>query len=367
VLIHPSAYTTNTEPWQAVLGAVAQTWPPFALVAGLLLIGFVAAGDGVFAWAGSRIAAFRGGPAVLFTGLLGLVALVTATLNLDTSVVFLTPLLLEAARCRGLDERPFLYGTVLMSNSASLLLPGSNLTNLLVLAGSPVSGGDYALRMLLPWIATVGVTWLVVWAAYRRFLRRNGRSQHQSVRMRGRLGAVAIVIAVGLVLLLRNPAVPVLGLGVGVAAWCLVGRRIEARRLLGAMNPVTLAALFAGAVLLGTLARSWGLPATLMSSANAWQSTALGASAAVALNNLPAALLLSSSPPAHPLFLLLGLDLGPNLAVTGALSAVLWMRVARRHGAMVSAVAYSRLGSAVAVLCLAAAAACLSIACCSAP
>jgi arsenical pump membrane protein len=115
----------------------SQAWPPFVLVTGLLLIGAVAAADGLFEALGARLAHARLGARGLLLALLGLVAAVTAVLNLNTSVVFLTPVLVHAARPRRLDERPFLYGSVFMANAASLLLPGSNLTNLLVLRGDP--------------------------------------------------------------------------------------------------------------------------------------------------------------------------------------------------------------------------------------
>jgi arsenical pump membrane protein len=120
-----------------MVDAALQAWPPFILVAGLLMIGAAAAADGLFESIGARLASGRLPPRALLVALLALVAVVTAVLNLDTSVVFLTPVLVHAARRRGVDERPFLYGSVFMANSASLLLPGSNLTNLLVLGGGP--------------------------------------------------------------------------------------------------------------------------------------------------------------------------------------------------------------------------------------
>ena len=70
----------------------------------------------------------------------------------------------------------------------------------------------------------------------------------------------------------------------------------------------------------------------------------LAAGASVLVNNLPAAVVLSVHLPAHPRALLLGLDLGPNLAVTGSLSAVLWLQVARANGARPSVVRYTLLG-----------------------
>ena len=74
----------------AFISALAQAWPPFVLVVGLLLIGAVVEADGLFVALGTRIERIGGGPITLLATLLGLVAVVTAVLNLDTAVVFLT-------------------------------------------------------------------------------------------------------------------------------------------------------------------------------------------------------------------------------------------------------------------------------------
>lgn len=121
---------------QAAAQAASRTWPPFVLVAGLLLIGVVAHEDGTFAAAGALLDRVAGGETALFLIAMGLVAVVTALLNLDTSVAFLTPVLIHVARRRDLPGERFLYGCVFMSNAASLLLPGSNLTNLSSSPGS---------------------------------------------------------------------------------------------------------------------------------------------------------------------------------------------------------------------------------------
>ena len=121
---------------------------PFLLVAGLLLLGLVADRDGVFEFASARLLGVTTHPRRLLLLALALVALVTAVLNLDTAVVFLTPILIGAARGSGSGEEAFLYGSVLMANASSLLLPGANLTNLLVLAGEPVSGATFVARVL---------------------------------------------------------------------------------------------------------------------------------------------------------------------------------------------------------------------------
>ena len=129
--------------------AASQVWPPFVLVTGLLMIGLVVHRDGRFEQAGQALQGLPGPPVVLLVSSLLLVTVVTAVLNLDTAVVFLTPVLLFAARGRGLDEEAFLYGAVYMANASSLYLPGSNLTNLLVLSHQPISGATFAARMFV--------------------------------------------------------------------------------------------------------------------------------------------------------------------------------------------------------------------------
>src|SRR5581483_10812139 len=93
----------------SLAAAVRQTWPPFVLVAGLLAIGAVLEADGAFAALGARIERVAGRTGTLLAALLGLDAVVTALLNLDTAVVFLTPIALHAAAWRRCDPRPFLY------------------------------------------------------------------------------------------------------------------------------------------------------------------------------------------------------------------------------------------------------------------
>jgi len=125
--------------------AAAQDWSPFVLVAGLLLIGVVADDDGLFAAPGHQLARrARHGP-TLFMGVALTVGMVTAVLNLDTSVAFVTPVLVYTAKSRGEGEAPLLYGALLLSNAGSLFLPGSNLTNLIVL-GKPASQRRAVLR-----------------------------------------------------------------------------------------------------------------------------------------------------------------------------------------------------------------------------
>ena len=320
-----------------MVDAASQAGPPFILVAGLLMIGAAAAADGLFEAVGARLASDRLPPRALLVALLALVALVTAVLNLDTSVVFLTPVLVHAARRRGVDERPFLYGSVFMANSASLLLPGSNLTNLLVL------GGGARPDMLRAWLASCALTTAFVAAVFRFPTRRVDEAAAPPPFTLG-LGAAAVILAGAFVVALPSPALPVLALGLAVTA---------ARRVRPIIGVRTLAALYALAVALGTLARTPAVHALLPTTAGAWPTAGVAAAASLFLNNLPAAVLFSAhAPPAHPAALLIGLDLGPNAAVTGSLAAVLWLRTGRSLGANASAATYSKLGAALVPLTL---------------
>ncbi len=343
--------------------ALRQAWPAFVLVTGLLLVGLVAHSDGLFAWAGALLERLPGPPAVLLIAGMALVAVVTAVLNLDTSVVFMTPILVYAARHRGLDEEPFLYSAIFMSNASSLYLLGSNLTNLLVLSRAPISGAEFARSMFVPALVATLTTALGLLLLFRRRLRPTSRffipapASRAGITMGRRagetgLGLAATLAAALLTVSLRQPALPVLGVGLAASIVQVLRNRLRPAEIVRAVGPAVLAGLFALSVLLGALARSWEEPARLLAHTGRWGTAAIGAGAAVAINNLPAAVLLSARPLAHPRALLLGLNLGPNLAVTGSLSAYLWLKVSGQLGARASAWAFTRRGVVLAPLAL---------------
>lgn len=340
----------------AAADAAAQTWPPFVLVAGLLAIGLVANDDGLFAWAAAFLARVRGGDVAVYVAAMLLVATVTVFLNLDTSVAFLTPVLVHVARRRGSGQRRMLYGCVFMSNSASLLLPGSNLTNLLVLSREHTSGAVFAARMLPAWAAAVVVTALVV-AVVLRDRDDDGRRSPEplSPGRPGWLGSLGTALALILVLVMADPAVPVFAVGILVLGVAMRRGGVQPRQAWSAIDPVGLAAIFSLAVGTGTLARRWSGPGELMARSGGVLTAASVAVLTVLINNLPAAVLLSTPPPPHPRSLLLGLDVGPNLAMTGSLSALIWYRAAVAVGERPSPLRYSAVGAILVPLTLLAA------------
>ena len=340
----------------AFQNSLDQVWQPFALIAGLLLIGRVAASDGLFEAIGGRLARVLGSSVAMFASLMVLVAAVTAVLNLDTSVVFLTPVLIHTARQRGLKEDAFIYGSIFMANGASLVLPGSNLTNLLVLSTTRLRPSVFASRMFFPWIASVVVITLVLSLWRWKDLRTPLQGSLESTPLRWGLGAVGIVVATVLVLVLANPALAILATGVAlILVQIPLTRRLTYLDARQSLNARTLLLLLFVAVSFGVVARVWSGPARLMSSVGPWAAAGIGAGFANLVNNLPAAVLLSSKPLHHPLALLIGLDLGPNLAVTGALSSLLWLRIARGEGIRPSVARFTTIGIVVVPLSMAAA------------
>jgi arsenical pump membrane protein len=335
-----------------LLQSLENSWEPFVLVAGLLLVGHSAASEGLFEWLGALVARTPGGAWRVFVVTMLAVAVVTATLNLDTAIVFMTPVALQAARSSKADVSAFLYGSILMTNSASLLLYGSNLTNLLVFSSRPVAGTTFASHMLLPWVCSVALTIVIVGVWRWRSLRGGA-----AVRSRDRLslrfgvGVIAVLVSVAAMLLLKDPAVPVVVIGVVAAGnEVLVKHRMRVREALLVTSPFLLGPLFVLAVLVGWLGRSWHRFGHVVAHTSSLVTSLIGAGTSLVINNLPAASLFSGQSIAHPYALLLGLNLGPNIFVTGSLSSMLWFRLARDEGARPSLRTFLTIGPPVALV-----------------
>lgn len=335
--------------------AASQAWPPFVLVAGLLLIGLVADDERLFAVAGHYLARSARSGIFIFVGTTALIGLVTALLNLDTSVAFLTPVVVYMARSRGEGEAPFLYGSLLLANAASLFLPGSNLTNLIVLGHLHLSGGQFFAHMWAPGLAALFVTAAVVAAFEHRSLRVRCDDLTRPDRPLIGPGLPAVVAATILVVLLRSPAIPVAIVGLVTVGTHISRGRERIDRAVHTLGLPVLVGLFGVAVTLGTLGRSWSGPSHLLSHLDAWGTAAVAALAAVVINNLPASSLLAAHRPPQPYPLLIGLNVGPNLLVTGSLAWFLWLRAARGAGAHPSLAVASRFGLVAVPLALVAA------------
>jgi arsenical pump membrane protein len=145
--------------------------PVVAFLSAILVVAEVCAAEDVFAAVGSIVArAGRGSPRRMLVLTFVAASLVTATLSLDATVVLLTPVVASAATSTMVSPRPMVYACARLANSASLLLPVSNLTNLLALPSLPhLSFLGFAVLMAPVWLAVIAVEYV----GHRLFFRRD--------------------------------------------------------------------------------------------------------------------------------------------------------------------------------------------------
>ncbi|MEU3663873.1 arsenic transporter [Streptomyces sp. NPDC032940] len=340
--------------------------PVVGFLALVLMLAYLCAKEGLFEAVGAAVARRCGdSPRRMLTGVFAVAAAVTAVLSLDATVVLLTPVVLATAARSGVRARPHVYATAHLSNSASLLLPVSNLTNLLAFTASGLSFTRFATLMSLPWLAAIAVEYVV----FRRFFRadladRPDPARHPTPRPATPDPVVPRFTLVVLALTLAGFAVsspagldPAWAALAGVLVLglrALSRRHVTPRELVGAAAPLfCLFVLALGVVVQGVVAG--GLATGLRHLLPEGDSlTALLGVATVAavlanlINNLPAVLaLLPLTAPAGPgpvLAVLIGVNLGPNLTYVGSLATLLWRRVLHRHGVEADLGRFTRLG-----------------------
>ncbi len=153
-------------PWQQARTEAGRLLPVLAFLGAILVLGHVCQQEGLFAAAGARLArASRGSPVRLLGGVFGLASVTTAVLSLDTTVVLLTPVVHDTATRLRLRPKPHVYACTHLANSASLLLPVSNLTNLLAFSVAGLTLIRFGALMALPWLVAIAVEY----AAFRWF------------------------------------------------------------------------------------------------------------------------------------------------------------------------------------------------------
>ncbi|MBA8928447.1 arsenical pump membrane protein [Kutzneria viridogrisea] len=152
---------------------VARIAPILVFLGAVIVLAELTAEAGVFDVIAVRLTILAGGSfGALFVLCVLFAAITTATLNLDTTAVLLTPVMLAVARKLAIPGMPLAMTTVWLANTASLLLPVSNLTNLLAMNRVALSAPEFAARMALPELASVAATagclWLFYWRRKRR-------------------------------------------------------------------------------------------------------------------------------------------------------------------------------------------------------
>lgn len=315
--------------------------------------------EGLFEAAGAAMARAGFGSRQLLREVFVIAATITAALSLDATVLLLTPVVLSTVRWLRAPVRPHAYASAHLANAASLLLPVSNLTNLLAFHVAGLSFTKFTVLMALPWLAAVTAVYVV----FRWFFARDLRvaPDHREIGPPRQppvfvlavvaltLAGFAVAEAVGLA-----PAWAALAGALALGVRALRDRRTSAVEIMRAVNvPFLLFVLALGVVVQAVMLNGFAdaMRAVLPSGSSLPALLGIAAVAAVlanVVNNLPATLVLvplaASSGSATVLAVLIGVNIGPNLTYVGSLSNLLWRNVLRRHNVPASVGEYTRLG-----------------------
>src|SRR4051812_19680069 len=327
-------------------GAVRQIAPTVGFLVVVLLLAHLADREGLFSWAAAVTAQLAGQSAGrLFVWVVVLSAVVTAVLSLDATVVLLTPVVLATAARMRVPARPHAYAAGHLANSASLLLPVSNLTNLLAFATTGLSFLHFTGLMAGPELAAVAVEYLVLRRLFRDDLAAPVGAAVTEVPPAPwpALVVVGLPVAGFAVASLAgiSPVWPAVAGVLVLAARQLAARRTRAADLVRVADlPFALFVLGLAVVVAAVLQSGLetGLAALLPGGSGLLALLAVAAIAAVVanvLNNLPATLALlpvaSAAGAGTALAVLIGVNIGPNLTYVGSLANLLWRRVLGEH------------------------------------
>jgi arsenical pump membrane protein len=340
------------------LRAIGKGVDVYLFLAGMMLLSEVARREGLFDWVATfAVNAGRGSPRRLFVLVYAVGTIVTIFLSNDATAVVLTPAVFAATRKAKVEPLPYLFVCAFIANAASFVLPISNPANLVLYADRTPVLVDWLARFALPSLLSIVATYAAL-----RFVERKGLTGSypsdisQPVLSPGGWTALAGIVLTALVLLVVSALDMQLGLptaimGALTALAVLLRDRASPWPVFKEISWSVILLVAGLFVLVGALARTGlidALAALLRDGAGHSHSVvAAGAGVAIALasnltNNLPAGLLASLSiAQAHASTrivdaLLIGVDLGPNLSITGSLATILWLLAIRREGETVT-------------------------------
>jgi len=355
--------------WRDALAAANRVTDVYLFLVGMMLLSEVARQEGLFDWLATHAVRHAKGSAQrLFLIVYGVGTLVTVFLSNDATAVVLTPAVYAAAVAARVEPLPYLFICAFIANAASFVLPISNPANLVIFGAHMPPLGQWLYQFTLPSIASILVTYATL-----RFTQRHALDQTISADLAARpLSTGVKCVAIGIVLtavallaasaLDRQLGAPTFIAGAAVTVIVLVISRQSPFPVLRDISWGVLP-LVAGLFVLVEGVGQTGIlnvMARMLHDAGTAspRATALGAGVIVAfasnlLNNLPTGLVAATVSQSADVSvhvtsgLLIGVDLGPNLSVTGSLATILWLIALRREGEAVSAWQFLKLGMVI--------------------
>nr|WP_295662573.1 arsenic transporter [Polymorphobacter sp.] len=351
------------------LRAIGKGGEVYLFLTGMMLLSEIARRDGVFDWvAAIAVNAARGSPARLFALVYAIGIVVTTFLSNDATAVVLTPAVFAAAKTARAEPLPYLFICAFIANAASFVLPISNPANLVLYGNHVPPLAQWLGSFALPSLAAIGATYLALrWVEGKRLGSVCAARVDQPKLSPGGRTALGGIVLTAIVLTAVSAfdvplGWPTLAMGVLTAATALVRERAAPWPVLKAISWPVLP-LVAGLFVLVEAVDSTGVTAALAAALRSGAETSITATGAVAggllalgsnlINNLPAGLIASTAiaqaqPPRQVVdALLIGVDLGPNLSITGSLATILWLTAIRREGVDVGFVRFLKVGAVV--------------------
>ncbi|TXN20748.1 arsenic transporter [Methylobacterium sp. WL9] len=354
--------------WHSALDGVLKGADVYLFLIGMMLLSEIARKEGLFDWLASiAVRHAKGSATRLFLLVYGVGTLVTVFLSNDACAVVLTPAVYAATKAAKVENPlPYLFICAFIANAASFVLPISNPANLVVYATHMPPLLQWLARFALPSLLAIVATYAVLRMTQNSALKQTQVAtdiEKVTLSATGKVAGFGIV-ATAFVLLGASAYGLDLGLPTfisGVAATLLV-LAIKRGGLVDVMKDVSWSVLplVAGLFVLVEALETTGVLKTIADTLKAYaqsapEATAWGGGVLVAVlcnlvNNLPAGLLAGAAVQTADVSekiagaILIGVDLGPNLSVTGSLATILWIVAIRREGEDVGAFRFLKLG-----------------------
>jgi arsenical pump membrane protein len=340
------------------LRAILKGTDVYLFLTGMLLLSETARQEGLFDWLAAYAARHAAGSASrLFLLTYAVGTLVTVFLSNDATAVVLTPAVAAVMRTARVERPlPFLLICAFIANAASFVLPISNPANLVVYGRFMPSLGQWLAKYGLPSLLAIGATYVALRLTQRRHLTQRVATEISVPHLSGAAVVAAFGIAcTGAVLLVASGmgvrlGAPTCAAGLLTTLLVLLCERKTPWHTIGEVSWGVIP-LVAGLFMLVQALDHAGLISAL--SQLHWTAWAGGIGTAAVcnlVNNLPAGLVVGNviqhaqPPDIVARSLLIGVDLGPNLSVTGSLATLLWLSALRREGIRIDAGRFLRVG-----------------------